>query len=175
MEKITISAVKYALNRGKNEGTLLVAASQRLCSEFEDESTTLNWLLVGDGINQIGYPQLSLTIEGSTKFSCQRCLTPLILSINSKSIIILAKDEENADLVDSLLENSDSYVVACETTLNVTELIEDEVLLHLPSSPKHYPICPSNHLKLYEDTLEITKDTQKLSFKVLENLRCTNS
>jgi len=175
VKNITISAVKYALKKEKSEGRLLIADSQRLYSEFTDQSTILNWLLVGDGVNDIGYPQLSLTVKGPTKIACQRCLISLAFSINSKSKIVLAEDERNADIADSLLDSSDSYVIVCATTLNVTELIEDEILLHLPPSPRHYPVCPSDHLKFYGDKLETERNLQKFSFEILKDIGSANS
>lgn len=169
MKNLTINAFEYALNEKKTAGKILIADSQRLSSEFIGESMMLNWVLVGDKINQFGYPQLRLTVEGSAEVVCQRCLTPFTFGISSQSVIILAKDEENAAQIDSLLDNSSTDVVVCETTLNVIELIEDEVLLCLPLSPKHYPVCPSYHLNLCE--IDMEEDTKRRSFEILKDLR----
>jgi uncharacterized protein len=176
VKKFKINAFEYALNEKKIDGNLLVRDSQRLCSEFTDQSTKFTWMLVGEKGSQLGYPQLSLKVEGSVKVVCQRCLVPFFFIVSSKSTIVLAKDEEDAELIDSILDNGEIDVIVCPmaSNLSVAELIEDEILLHMPTSPRHYPVCPSHPLKSCRmEAME--KDKNISSFEILKSLQNTIS
>ncbi|WP_041742123.1 YceD family protein [Collimonas fungivorans] len=164
MSAFVIDAFEYARHKERREGDTLVADLSRLSAETADRSGALHWVLAG-GADQLGHPQLTLTVSGSTKIMCQRCLTSFAFDIDSESVLVLAKDEESADAIDALLDNDEIDVIVGTKTLNIVELVEDEALLALPLSPKH-PVCPD------QSALEGLKSAKKESpFAMLKNLK----
>lgn len=149
--KIIIDAFQHAARKEKIEGVLLVSHSRRLSQEVKSEDASLNWVLSGEKRGREERRQLDLSVRGAVELECQRCLAPLTLLINSRSTLLLARSEAEAELIDSLLEMKNGFdMLVCEKMLDVTELIEDEVLLSLPHSPRHYPVCPGQGAAAYE-------------------------
>jgi uncharacterized protein len=140
MSAFVIDAFAYARHKERREGDAPVADLGRLADESADRSGALHWVLVG-GVDQLGHAQLTMSVSGSMKIMCQRCLTPFSFDIDAESVLILAKDEESADEIDALLDNEEIDVIVGTKSLNIIELVEDEALLALPLSPKH-PVCP---------------------------------
>lgn len=140
MNAFVIDAFDYSRLKESREGDVAVSDLLRLSEELLDTSGSIHWSLQG-GVAAIGYPQLKLAVVGKVNLQCQRCLTPLAFDIVSESILILAKDEAQADEIDALLEDDAIDVIVGHKALNMVELIEDEVLLAIPLSPKH-EVCP---------------------------------
>ena len=79
-----------------------------------------------------GKPCLRLSVRGSVKLLCQRCLDPIQFSI--------AIDTE-LQLADNLREISDADDeidrVLASRKMDVASLVEDEVILELPMAARH--------------------------------------
>ena len=140
MQAFVIDAFAYCRLEEQRSGSILVADLPRLSGECANTEGALNWSLSG-GKDGLGHPQLILSVTGSVNLMCQRCLTPLAFDIDSESILILAKNEENADEIDALLDDDEVDVVVGSKAFDVNDLIEDEALLAIPQSPKH-AVCP---------------------------------
>jgi uncharacterized protein len=69
---------------------------------------------------------------------CQRCLEPMQWPIESQSRVALVASEEDAAAVPPELETA----LAPGGKLRLAELVEEEVLLALPSAPRHPEQCP---------------------------------
>lgn len=141
---LIIDAFAFCRNGEKQAGKLLLSELARLRAECASDEGEVEWMLVGNthSTQDNGYPTLQLTVNGTVQLMCQRCLTPYIFQINSDAKILLAKDEQVADQLDSLLEDDDVEVIAGSKAFDVVALIEDEVLLAIPLSPKH-EVCPT--------------------------------
>ena len=164
MSSFIIDAFNYSRHKERREGEIAVADLGRLAAESVDRCGVLYWILLG-GVDSLGHPQLLLSVSGSTKIMCQRCLTPFAFEIDSESALVLAKDEKSADKIDALLDNGEIGVIVGTKSLNIAELIEDEALLALPLSPKH-PACPD------QSALEAARNVEKESpFAMLKNLK----
>jgi len=136
----------------------------RLSAESVDRTGVLKWSLQG-GSNRHGNPQLALSVSGQVQLRCQRCLGAFPFDIESESVLVLAKDEANADELDALLADEPVEVVVGSRTMDAMALIEDEALLALPLAPKHES-CSGQALP------EPMQDAQQESpFAVLKNLK----
>ncbi|MEN3294856.1 MAG: hypothetical protein V7642_4109 [Burkholderiales bacterium] len=165
MNAFVIDAFEFCRLKERRDGETAVADLPRLADESVDKFGTLRWSLQG-GSNSLGHPQLTLSMSGSVKLICQRCLSPFEFGIASDSALVLAEDEAGADAIDALLDDDEVEVIVGSRTFNIADLIEDEVLLAIPSSPKH-EACPD---KLLPDRPE--KADEKVSpFAVLKNLK----
>lgn len=84
---------------------------------------------------------LDFDIQGEISLTCQRCLAPYALDVTSAHHIALLEDEAQA----SILDDEVDYVLLDEITedqrgeilLPLANILEDEILLDVPLSPKH--------------------------------------
>jgi uncharacterized protein len=65
---------------------------------------------------------------------CQRCLEPMVASLQVDRWFRFVADEETAARLD---ESSDDDVLVMDRTFDVLSLVEDELLLDWPSVPRH--------------------------------------
>jgi uncharacterized protein len=140
MNAFVIDAFEFCRHKQQAQGGIPVAELGRLAQETVDRSGTIAWTLSGD-IDKLGHAQLSLAVSGAVNLICQRCLTALNFEIDSKSLLVLAKDEAQADAIEALFDDDEIDVIVGAAAFDVINLIEDEALLALPVAPKH-DVCP---------------------------------
>jgi uncharacterized protein len=84
------------------------------------------------GTNSDGRPALAVEANGNLRLTCQRCLEPLDYPVAVDVELELSEDpvaiEKAADDVDRVLATR---------SMDVAVLVEDELILALPFSPKH--------------------------------------
>lgn len=164
MNAFLIDAFEFCRLKERREGEIAVADLPRLAEESADKSGMVRWSLQG-GSNSQGHAQLSLSVSGSVRLLCQRCLTPFEFEIASGSILVLAPDEASADEIDALLSDDSVEVIVGSRDFDVAQVIEDDALLTLPLSPKH-EACPGGVVS------DVGKDVEKVSpFAILKNLK----
>ena len=84
---------------------------------------------------------LDFALDGEVWFTCQRCLQPVAVDLSGAHHIDLLEDEVQA----KMLDDDDEYLLleevaqddGPESFLPLARLIEDEILLKTPLSPKH--------------------------------------
>ena len=84
---------------------------------------------------------LDFALDGEVWLTCQRCLQPVSVDLSGEHHIDLLEDEVQA----KMLDDDDEYLLLEEVTQNdgpesflpLARLIEDEILLKTPLSPKH--------------------------------------
>ena len=87
-------------------------------------------MLVGAGIR----PALAIDAAAEVTLECQRCLQPMHLPLTVSRRIFFVDGEEAAAALDL---DSDDDVLALPPTLDLHQLVEDELLLALPVVPRH--------------------------------------
>jgi uncharacterized protein len=92
----------------------------------------IEWRLVGGSDGQ-RRPVLTLTLAGSVPLVCQRCLQPFAAVVDQSTELLLARSE--AEL--ARLDVDEVEVVLATERLDPLDLVEDELLLSLPFSPRH--------------------------------------
>jgi uncharacterized protein len=113
------------------------AALERLADRVSGSGGRVAWSIRGLR-DEEGRPALRIAIDGDVPLVCQRCLGPLSLRVEQSTDLLLARDE--ADLV-HLDEASEREVVLANGPLDALALVEDELLLTLPFSPRHEESC----------------------------------
>lgn len=96
------------------------------------EAVPLAWRITG-GRDALGRPLLSVRLDGAVPLVCQRCLQKFVATLAQQTGLLLARDE--AEL--ARLDAEETEVVLANTTLDPRNLVEDELLLSLPLSPRH--------------------------------------
>lgn len=164
MNPFVIDAFEFCRLKERREGERAVAEFTRLSEEVANTSGAVRWSVQG-GTHALGYPMLHLSVRASVQLMCQRCLTPYTYEIESESILVLAKSEDAADELEENLTDEDIDVVVGSKTMNIIELIEDEVLLEIPLSPRH-DVCPDQLGQSVEAAASVKKTSP---FEVLKN------
>lgn len=116
-----------------------------------------------------GVAQLSGSCSASLEFECQRCLGSCELMVSAVFVLQLAQgDAQMQELPDEV----DALVLEGEY-LNVTEVIEDELLLQLPLVPAHKNTDCNEYLNRADHTDSPAE--QDNPFAVLKSLKTKKS
>jgi len=132
-KQLVINALKFSHAADSLSGTILPENCVRLRDFLADDTGKINYALSGD-TDDHGRPVLRITVQGMISLTCQRCLNKMPYSLDLKSELILARDNNELThydediLVDAILASEEMDVLA---------LIEDEIILGLPISPRH--------------------------------------
>jgi uncharacterized protein len=105
-----------------------------------DLTRRVRWRAVGSTRRVGGEDQiwLHLLADADAVLQCQRCLRPLDEAVHVDRHFRFVGDEEAAAALDDEIEDE---VLALPKTLNLRDLVEDEMLLALPLVPRH-DVCP---------------------------------
>ena len=116
-----------------------VSAFPRLAHEFTQGA--LFCRVVGRS-DLLGSLSLKLVVHGQVELMCQRCLSGMQHAVAIDRMVYLARTETEMERLDEM-PDSDSILVG--ESLNLVDLVEDEVLLGLPLAPMHAKgQCPVN-------------------------------
>ena len=88
-----------------------------------------------------GDSQIWLHLNAHTELplECQRCLKPVMTTVDTEQNFLFVRGEDAAAQIDA---DSEDDVLALTRALDLRELIEDELLLALPLVPRH-EVCLS--------------------------------
>lgn len=163
MSAFVIDAFEFCRNNGYRDGVTPVAEMTRLAADCADPSGDIRWSIQG-GTTPQGYPSLTLSVAGTVKLVCQRCLEPFSYDIDSSTMLVLGRDDEDADQIEEILDDESIDVIVGSNCCDIRDLLEDEALLALPQSPKH-EVCPDTKL------LDTLKSEKVSPFAGLKNLK----
>jgi len=105
-----------------------------------DLTRRVRWRAAGShrpvgGENQVW---MHLQADADVVLQCQRCLRPLDEAVHVDRHFRFVADEDTAAALDDEIEDE---VLALPRSLNLRDLVEDEMLLALPLVPRH-DVCP---------------------------------
>jgi uncharacterized protein len=96
------------------------------------EVVPMTWRISG-GRDALGRPLLRVQLDGTVPLVCQRCLQKFMAKVAQQTNLLLAGDD--AEL--ARLDAEEAEVVLADTALDPRNVVEDELLLSLPLSPRH--------------------------------------
>jgi uncharacterized protein len=163
MSGFVIDAFEFCRTNGYREGVTPVAEMTRLAADCANASGEIRWSIQGGATPQ-GYPSMTLSVAGVVQLACQRCLQPFGYEIDSSTMLVLGRDDEEADQIEEILDDESIDVIVGSTSCDIRDLLEDEALLALPQSPKH-EVCPDASL------LDNLKSEKVSPFAGLKNLK----
>ncbi len=118
-----------------------MAELSRLHDLLEDTQGQLKYSVHG-GLDNQGHPLLDISISGSCRLRCQRCLQGMEYPVQLETRLLLCEQAELDALDDDEEEECDS--ILAEKHMDVLNLLEEEILLNLPIAPRHEPGgCPA--------------------------------
>jgi uncharacterized protein len=115
-----------------------------------------------------GEAEVWLTLSAHTRvwLLCQRCLQPFEQPLRVSTRLRFVHGEAQAEALDAKIEED---VLALTRTLDVQELVEDELLLALPLVPRH-EVCPTPIVVAGHDQSEASE--QRVNpFALLQTLK----
>ncbi len=133
-QQIVIDSLSFAREGRSLQGELPVSGLERLHDLLAEVAGVVCYRLHGR-ISRQGKPQLLLEVVGEVPLVCQRCLGQLGYPLSIVSTLELIADE--ADLTQDELEDDSRDFLVAQKELDVAALIEDEIILALPSAPRH--------------------------------------
>ena len=133
-----IDGLQFARGALQQRGTLGMEQLPRLAQLQCSTASGLDYVLRG-GVTGYGKLYLRISVAGKLQVVCQRCLGPLLVSIAVDVELQLAGSLREIVEADDNIDR-----VLASKTMNVAQLVEDEVILYLPVVPKHENCAPDN-------------------------------
>ncbi|UOO82524.1 YceD family protein [Uruburuella testudinis] len=78
---------------------------------------------------------LDLSVKGDVPLFCQRCVKPMPFAFDESSRIVLFADDEGLD--EAMLSDDELEGMLLQKALDVRTLVEDQILMAIPFSPRH--------------------------------------
>ncbi len=132
--RVVLDCLAFARERGSLQGELPVASLTRVQDSLGGQAGCLEYRITGQ-IGDRERPQLLVEVNGDLSLVCQRCLEPLGFPLRLKSLLEFVDDD--GDLTQEEIEDDSRDFLPLQAALDVATLIEDEVILALPSVPRH--------------------------------------
>ena len=156
-----IDSLEFARTGQTLRGSLAVSGLTRLADSLHDNLGLVDFVVQGGHDDR---QRLTLTVEvsGVLHLKCQRCLGRLDFPLRIGGTLLLASAAEAAASVPD--DEEDEWIEASRE-LDIESLVEDEIILGLPYSPRHAENqCPAGG----QDT---PGDTSRSPFAQLAALR----
>ena len=129
----TIDSMRFAKSGEQLSGELGAEEFPRLADILSRESAAVQYQLKG-GLRG-GRPVIRLNVRATVNLVCQRCLGIYAEELDLGREYPIARDDaelERWERDDPMLE-----ALVADSRMVVTELVEDEILLSLPTVPRH--------------------------------------
>lgn len=142
-DPLRLDVALLARQGGELQGHWPLAGLPRLAEAVVDSAadTPVNWSAHGQALSRPGHTEelwLALRAEVDVGLACQRCLQTLAHRVAFDTRIRFVNGEDAAARLDAEIEED---VLALSRSLDLRELVEDELLLALPIVPRH-EVCP---------------------------------
>ena len=133
-QRLVIDCPSFAREAKSLQGDLPIASLTRTLDLLADSAGVIGYRIEGR-MGERHRPQLILWIEGVLSLSCQRCLGGITYPLRLENTLEFVVDEE--DLTQEEIEDDSRDFLPAEKALDVVALIEDEIILNLPTAPRH--------------------------------------
>lgn len=150
---------------------------ERLRAELVDpaENLMVRWESVGQtrgGPDGSVVPWLHLTADVLAPLVCQRCLSRVDVPLHVDRWFRFAPDEDIAAAED---EHAEEDVLVASRDFDLLELVEDELLMEIPVTPRHEACPEPARLSAVDPDFEAAEAERPNPFAVLGALRSDKS
>lgn len=155
-------------------GELPIVRMSRLVSLLLDDAGSVH-VNLNFGVDEIGQANVTGDVTTTVTMQCQRCMESMGVEVNAKVSLAFVRSEKQAQDLPSYYE---PLVVEEETSLS--DLVEDEIILALPTVPLHEPgqctvqvqyASKSQSEKGVDDSQSGDTEQRQNPFAILEKLR----
>lgn len=141
-----LDVLAFARDACHLQGEGVMADWPRLASEQHGDTLapgSVNWQLDGRTVSQSGgADQIWLDLRASVQLpmQCQRCLTPVLETVEAERSFRFVADEATAAALD---DEAEEDILVISRDFDAMALVEDELIMSLPLVPLH-EVCPEN-------------------------------
>lgn len=159
-----VDPFRFAENAIHLQGTLPIKKMERLCTSLSSNEGDVA-IEIEFGVDEQGIRFVKGNLTTHLTLQCQRCMQAFDYGIiaDFKSGIVRTGEE-----ADKLPTSYDPLVVA-ESMLNISEMIEEELIVSLPIVPMHKPDDCKIRLPLVSSSTQ--ESDAENPFRVIESLR----
>ena len=131
--RFVIDPLDFVRKAGEHHGKIRLADLERIQDFLYENKGEVSYRVIG-ALDQNNKPCLHIQVAGEMYLNCQRCLGGLshMLDINTSLLLVETENElaqmDRDGTVDAVLATVD---------MDVTDLIEDEIILSLSISSRH--------------------------------------
>lgn len=133
-QRIVINSLAFAREADVLQGDLPIASLTRVLDCLTDSVGHLSYRIEGR-VAPRNRSQMLLQVDGVLSLCCQRCLEGVEYPFELCSLLEIVDNE--GDLTQEELEDDSRDFLLAQEELDVAALIEDEILLALPTVPRH--------------------------------------
>lgn len=102
------------------------------------------------GVDESRNHYIESEIKTKLLMQCQRCLEPIEIKVHKRTMLGIVKNKEEIGALDKKYEP----LFLDEETINIKDIIEDELLLEIPFSPLHSNVECSNNIKYIDKNIK---------------------
>ena len=133
-QRIVIDSLAFARENGMLQGDLPIADFERVLDLLVDSTGNLAYRIEGR-MGPRNRAQLFLCLDGVLSVCCQRCLEGVDYPVEIRSLLEFVDNED--ELTQEEMEDDSKDFLQAQSEFDVVALIEDEIILDLPSAPRH--------------------------------------
>lgn len=163
---IKIDPFRFADNAIQLQGELQISELPRLRPSLHSDQGEIN-VQLSFGKDEEGIRYIQGHYETQLTLQCQRCMEPIVYEIMNDFVSGIVGSEEEAEQLPGRYDP----VMAKNGTLNLPEMIEDELIVSLPIVPMHNPNDCQVKMPLAADSGSLSESEKENPFKVIELLR----
>ena len=133
-QRIVIDSLSFAREARILEGERPVAGFERIQDGLTENVGVIRYRIEG-GLGERNRPQLHLQLDGVLSLCCQRCLEGIEYPLQVSNVLEFVGNED--ELTQEEIEDDSRDFLPAQSEVDVVALIEDEIILDLPSAPRH--------------------------------------
>jgi uncharacterized protein len=139
---MVIDSLEFARRQDRLTGRLQLGELKRLADVLFDTAGNLEFEVAGDMAGSNAF--LSMKIVGPLSLTCQRCLGPMAFALDVRDRVMLIESASPwpEDGQVGGLEDETCDAIEASRELDIRPLLEEEILLALPISPRHETCQP---------------------------------
>ena len=129
-----IDGFEFASAGATQEGRLSLSSFPRLHDMVVSDAGEAAYTLRGIR-DERGRPSLRLQVRATVQLRCQRCLGSLAHEVSTDEVLVLAASQAEIEADPITVDAPDRVIAGKE--MDVSALVEDELILALPYAPRH--------------------------------------
>lgn len=134
VEPLVVDPVRFAREGSSVAGNLPLSGLPRLKDLLFDREGAVSYAVQGY-LSAKGQPVLRVSVNADLAVPCQRCLEELRLRVDTRREVVLLACAIDEDATEG--EGDDIDFMPCTSSLDLHDLVEQEVVLSLPMAPRH--------------------------------------
>ncbi len=164
---IEIDPFRFAQNGIQLEGEIQLRKMPRLGQSLLSNEGIVNVKMEFD-VDEVGTPFMHGTFSCSVSMICERCMKPMDVVLNTDSLLAMVISERK---IDGLAEQYEPWLLENNDPVELSTIVEDELILNLPLVPRHEEMCLPSDAWTVGDDENIESEKRESPFAMLAELK----